>query len=694
MMTDADLGRFALLFLPGFGQGKVRRTFAESLPQRLTAREVIESLAPGTPDRDVIAAIDRAKSIVDASQAENIQILSLDSPEYPLPLKNIPDPPPFLHVRGALPSDWTKAVAVVGTRNPSPEAISATREAVAGMAKDREAIVVSGLAHGIDNAAHDAALSNGLRTVAVLAHGLHMVYPKPNETLAWRIIEEGSCWISEHPMGDPLSRFNLVARDRLQSGLAIATVVIQSSVTGGSMHTALFTLEQRRKLVALEPPATSADWSGNEFLVSRSFEPHDLKKADRFRRYERPHALRMNRASVAQYMAAGLRTSFVPRKEQHEEPALARATENGHAAQLQLPVSAASVKDAPVAPRLPRSPRTSPFVTLLLSTAHSAPLDRPSSYVVTVRLAPSSGEPPPISASVERWHEEGDSDASLLEDRPTRFALLLLRNDRFETTLEYALNRYRRPSAVRIQFGTPISLRLAVGAAKVAFNALNGEYEISTGLSLRADAVGILDDTGHRYLSTDDGELRGSWLSSSMPPVLASLAALYANASSAGSDEFATLGYYALLEWMLGPVNSGLRELAQIRGISISDLRRLKLRPELHLLDPTLEGKQFGNVLKRFKSLRNQIVHGSIDVEVSTESLVARVTLRPVAEELLAAVLSAYTTLIDAGVEEDAVLGILRRPIGADTPAKPSRSQTATKRQTTLEPLLPSITSP
>jgi DNA protecting protein DprA len=698
MMSDANLGRFALLFIRGFAQGKVRRTFGQPISEALTVREVVETFAPETPDHEIGTAIDRARQVIENSEGAGVRILPLDAPDYPAPLKRIPDPPPFLHVRGTLPSDWSKAVAVVGTREPSREAINAAREAVEGTARDPDAIVVSGLAHGIDNAAHLAAISNNVRTVAVLAHGLHMVYPKPNERLAWEILDAGGCWISEQPFGDPLSKYNLVARDRLQSGLAIATVVIQSSVTGGSMHTALFTLEQNRKLVALEPLARSSDWSGNEYLISRSNEPNGLKKPERFAQFPRPHAMRMSRASVTQYMAAGLRTSFVPKKELQDEAATPARTATVGPAEFETPALVSAPANVPtVAQSVPLpargAPSMSPFVTLLWSIAHAVPLDHAARFVVFIRLASSRGAAHPILHDVERWHEEGDSDASLAGIDPCRLSILLLSNDRFETTTEYRLNRHHRPSAVRIFFSSPLSVRLAVGAAKVAFDALNGEYTITTGALLRPDAVSVRDSEGQQYTSADQPVRRDTRIHDRVPPVLASLSALYANAMGAGSDEYAALGYYSLLEALLGPVNSGLRQIAQAHDVSIRDLRRAIIRPDIEIFDPALRGKRHQEVLKRFKSLRDNIAHGSLDVSVAVESLAARIVLQALSEELLALVLSAYAVLRKAGAGDDDLLAILRTPLVGTRKKSPKKTVRKSDLQGTLEQLLPSVTS-
>lgn len=118
--------------------------------------------------------------------------------------------------------------------------------------------IVSGLAIGIDTVSHQAALRHGGQTIAVMAGGLDSVYPKQNAKLADEILEKEGALVSEQPFGVPPSPRNLVQRDRLQSGLSIATFVMQTDIKGGSMHTVRFTIQQDRLLFAPVPQGRHA----------------------------------------------------------------------------------------------------------------------------------------------------------------------------------------------------------------------------------------------------------------------------------------------------------------------------------------------------------------------------------------------------------------------------------------------------
>ena len=130
-----------------------------------------------------------------------------------------------------------------------------------------------GLAIGCDTCAHRGALKVSGKTTAFLAHGLTTIYPPQNESLAKEIIEKGGLLMSEYPIGTNLSPYNLVARDRLQAGLAMATLVIQTGEKGGTMHAALTTLKANKPLYAVQFKDNATNnhekCLGNAFLVKR-----------------------------------------------------------------------------------------------------------------------------------------------------------------------------------------------------------------------------------------------------------------------------------------------------------------------------------------------------------------------------------------------------------------------------------------
>jgi DNA processing protein len=168
---------------------------------------------------------------------------------YPATLAAIHDPPPKLWVRGQTDALCTRSIAVVGSRAASPYALEVSRRLAADLAR-RGVTVVSGMARGVDSAAHRGALEAGGMTVAVFGCGIDMIYPREHEALAARICERGAL-VSEFPPGMPPLKQNFPQRNRIISGLSLAVVVVEAAEGSGSLITADFALEQGRAVLAV-----------------------------------------------------------------------------------------------------------------------------------------------------------------------------------------------------------------------------------------------------------------------------------------------------------------------------------------------------------------------------------------------------------------------------------------------------------
>ena len=212
----------------------------------------------------------KAHEILDISQQHDIRIISKDSSDYPKPLLQIQDPPALLHVKGNIGALNKDCIAIVGTRNPTRFGTSQAKKCGKSFAKEGY-VVVSGLAKGVDSAAHEGALeSNGL-TVAVLAHGLNTIYPSVNKQLADNILENNGALISEYPWGTSSNRSFFVSRNRIQSGLSLGILVIETKTNGGTMHTVRFCEKQDRALIVVKPPENlieNENTRGNTQLIT------------------------------------------------------------------------------------------------------------------------------------------------------------------------------------------------------------------------------------------------------------------------------------------------------------------------------------------------------------------------------------------------------------------------------------------
>lgn len=184
-----------------------------------------------------------------------VTLLPISHPEYPTSLLEIPDPPGLLYVRGTLEPVDGLAIAIVGSRRCTPYG-ERTAERL-GQALARVGLtVVSGLARGIDAAAHRGALKAGGRTIAVLANGLERVYPPEHDGLAGEVVQHGAL-ISEMPMGQVPFAQLFPQRNRIVSGLCLGVVVVEATPRSGSLSTARHAMEQNREVFAVPGPVDS-----------------------------------------------------------------------------------------------------------------------------------------------------------------------------------------------------------------------------------------------------------------------------------------------------------------------------------------------------------------------------------------------------------------------------------------------------
>lgn len=213
--------------------------------------------------------LERAQVIVEECARKGIDILTIDSPEYPEVLRHIPDPPPVLYLRGKLPRGTF--IAVVGTRTPTSYGKVVT-EKISEVIAVNGGVVVSGMAYGIDAIAHSASLKCGGETVAVLGSGVDVIYPSEHTSLYWKIVECGAV-ISEYPPGELPNQGYFPKRNRIISGLSKAVIVVEAGERSGAIITARCALEQGRDVYAVPGPITSSKSAGTNSLIKEGANP-------------------------------------------------------------------------------------------------------------------------------------------------------------------------------------------------------------------------------------------------------------------------------------------------------------------------------------------------------------------------------------------------------------------------------------
>ena len=256
-MDDEVVARIALCELPRLSRARAR----EAIASAGSAAAVVDG-----------RGIDRraARDMLRRACDSGVRALAPDAAEFPASLREIPDPPLLVWVRGTLPTGPT--LAIVGARRASARGLATARSFAAELARAGVAIV-SGLAYGIDAAAHHGALAGAGATVAVLASGLSKVTPAGHESLAREILAAGGAWLSERPLGADAASRHYPERNRLISGLARVTLIVEARERSGSLWSARHALEQGRDVAVVPGPIDTDQCRGSNRLLREGATP-------------------------------------------------------------------------------------------------------------------------------------------------------------------------------------------------------------------------------------------------------------------------------------------------------------------------------------------------------------------------------------------------------------------------------------
>lgn len=272
--------------LKGIGNSTILK-IAESINKNISSIEALCNLWKSLKGKkfeeittnDIIRANHIAKDIIKRSAKESIGLISYYDDAFPSNLRNTVDekgklaPPILLWYKGDISIINNHGIAIIGSRNTTKEGIIGGTFISKEFAK-RDFNIISGLALGADTSAHIGALNVNGRTIAILANGLdsESIYPAENRKLSDEIVNNGGLLLSEYKIGEKANKFTLVARDRLQAGLANATIVIQTKINGGSMHASKATLIAGKPLYAMKYKDDSTNNNenclGNAHLVT------------------------------------------------------------------------------------------------------------------------------------------------------------------------------------------------------------------------------------------------------------------------------------------------------------------------------------------------------------------------------------------------------------------------------------------
>jgi DNA processing protein len=274
MARDELAAWLRLLSAPGVGNEGVRKLLtAFGLPEAVFSQPatVLEAVTGSkrarallVPPEDLEARVEQLESWLAAGPQRTV--LTLGDPNYPAELLQMADPPLMLYALGQIDVlQHPRRLAIVGSRNPTPQGEAHARQFAKALGQ-AGVCVVSGLALGVDGAAHEGALESGAPTIAVVGTGLDRVYPKHHLALARRIAENGVI-LSEYPLGTPPLPPHFPQRNRIIAGLSQGTLVVEAAVQSGSLITARLAAEQGREVFAIPGSIHSPQSRGCHALI-------------------------------------------------------------------------------------------------------------------------------------------------------------------------------------------------------------------------------------------------------------------------------------------------------------------------------------------------------------------------------------------------------------------------------------------
>jgi DNA processing protein len=282
-MDRQRLAYLALTQVPGLGPARLK-DLLDHCHTPLGAHSAPFALLCAIPDMPLDCAtaikatpLATGRQLVEACERIGARILVPDDPEFPAPLRVIPEPPPVLFAMGDLGLLQRQALAIVGSRDHSAYGQTVAR-AAAMLAARAGLVVVSGMARGLDAVAHASALDAGGGTVGVLGNGLGVIYPAANRALYQRVMEHGLL-LSEFPPGERPHAGSFPRRNRLISGLARVTLVVEAAIGSGALITVDTALKQGREVMAVPGPITSPLSTGCNRLLRDGATPY-LEPAD------------------------------------------------------------------------------------------------------------------------------------------------------------------------------------------------------------------------------------------------------------------------------------------------------------------------------------------------------------------------------------------------------------------------------
>jgi DNA processing protein len=273
-LEEARLAWMALTLTPGMGPTRIHKVMnALGAPERLFSCSLTELEGLNMPAKSAQFIFDgKAREKAEHEAARVLEVggcfITPSDDAYPDRLMEIYDPPAVLWIRGDLALLSRPGIAVVGTRQPSPYG-SGMAEVLSRDLANRGVVILSGMARGVDSAAHKGAIEAGGKTVAVWGTGIDVIYPKENKKLAEQIVATGGTIVSEYPLGTFPAPQNFPIRNRILSGMSVGVLVIEAAEYSGTRITARCAMEQNRDVYAVPGNVTNKNAWGPNTLIKQ-----------------------------------------------------------------------------------------------------------------------------------------------------------------------------------------------------------------------------------------------------------------------------------------------------------------------------------------------------------------------------------------------------------------------------------------
>lgn len=271
-MNHSSLFNVGITLIPGIGDllikqlisycGTAENVFKENKTKLLKIPGIGEKTAKSILEANVLS---KAEQIVLRAEKENTQVLFFTDSSFPKRLKQIDDAPCLLYYKGTSNLNHSKIISIVGTRKASTYGIETTQEIVKQLAAHNP-IILSGLAYGIDIAAHKAAIANQLETIGVMASGINIIYPSVHQKQAHQMLEHGGL-LTEFAFDEKPEMHNFPSRNRIIAGMSDATIVVEAAAKGGALITADIAFSYNKEVFAVPGNLNTPSSEGCNHLI-------------------------------------------------------------------------------------------------------------------------------------------------------------------------------------------------------------------------------------------------------------------------------------------------------------------------------------------------------------------------------------------------------------------------------------------